>query len=790
VTGAKTPARTRTQDDLDSTGPAVAPVSAAERGDIPWPGGPAVSRRVWPSVLLSCAAVGALLLLLFVRNHRYFFVDDRMTEIVPKALDIGRMVRRGEAPWLSTDIVNGGGYAVEYLMGIFNPANIVLYTVASLTDDAAFGSFVYVLGHALLLTASAAWLARTVGLTTTWSAAFAISVGFQPYTILWNATAWSQGLVSLSWLVLAVGAATGLHLRPCRRYGWLLLLGVFGTLTSGWPHAIVMLAAFLFVLLVARLRARCPLRGTVWIAVWAAAGAVVSLVAIYPLLKSFEVASRSSSTSNKGNFNVAPLEALLHFSDPAYYGFFLNFEGYSLQQLPHFYVAWFALPVLVLAAPRRLPDAVRPLLFSTMALLAVAVLATLGPERLSVFRFPTRALQYSGFFLLLLVALLVAHGTFRFSARRCGVLLALVVTLALNALQVDPLGIRRVLLAGLLVSVLGTALWLQGRPDLLRSEKLRTVARVTRPAVILVGTVGILAGLAVHHPAGRGEDFGFPHDLTALQPVSRDDYTLFYGGYPPEQDRPEAYSEYRSATMGLMVGDRQVNGYSSLGNRFLRTFLPIDDQGNPPPGTAARFAGADPATGLPWLELLRVDQVIALSGVFDDDLRLALDAREWRREQGKFTATYRRTATYPLPGLVSWTSPSVTVSEDGCERTALHECLRVFSPEGGDVRFARLWLPGYSATLDGKVLLVTRQSEAFVSVRLPSGAKGILELRYSSPGLRPLATLAAFVLVGLAVASWRWQGERPGNSRPFTGRGVARRTLRRRAQPAAPRLSP
>ncbi len=705
--------------------------------------------------------VAGLLLLLFLRNHRYFFLDDRIAEIVPKGLDIGRMVRRGEAPWLSTDIVNGGGYAVEYLMGVFNPVNLLLYAVSSLTDDAAFGSFIYVLGHALLLTASAAWLARTVGLGTAWSTAFAVSVGFQPYTIIWNATAWSQGLVSFSWVVLAIAAGSALHLRQRRRYGWLLLFGVVGTLTGGWPHAVFILGVFVAALIVARLWARCPLRGTVWIAVWAAGGAVVSLVAIYPLLTSFEVATRSSSTSNLRNANVAPLEGLLHFADPAYYGFFFNFDGYVLQPLPHFYVAWFALPILVLVAPRRLPAAIRPLVMTTLSLLAVSVFAALGPDLLLVFRYPTRVLQYTGFFLLLLVALLVAHGAFCFSRRRLGVLLALVAGLVLNTVQTNPAGYRRSLAAGLVLAVLCASVWLLGRPDLLRRDGLRRAARLLGPAGVVLSTVAVLAGLAVQHPQGRGFDTGFPHDLTTLEPVSREDYTLFHGSYAPV----EAYSEFRPATTGLMVGDRQVNGYSSLGNRYLRTFLAIDDQGNLALGAPARFTAVDAATGLSWLELLRVDQVVALLGPYDDDARASLDPAVWRREQGTYTATYRRAAAYPLPGLVSWTSKAVDVTGPACERTALRECLRVAAPDGGQVQFARLLLPGYRATLDGKELEIIRASEAFVAVVLPPGADGTLELRYSPPGLRPLSTLAAVVLVLLMLASWRWHGSRQRRSR-------------------------
>lgn len=764
---------------------AEAPADAAERAErpghvveqapaTPWPGGPASTERVWPAAVLSALGVSGLLLLLYLRNHRYFFTDDRITEIVPKAMDIGRLVRRGEFPWLSTDVVNGGGYAVEYLLGVFNPLNVALYVVTSYLEDVALGSFVYVLVHALLLTVSAAWLARTIGLSTAWSTAFAVSVGFQPYTVLWSATAWSQGLVSFAWMVLAVAAAFAFQLRPRRRYGWLLLLGVFGTLTSGWPHAILVLGVLVATLLVSRLVGRAPLRGTVWLAAWAAGGAACALVALYPLITSFAVASRKSATGNEGNFNVAPLEGLLHFADPAYYGFFVSFEGYELQELPHFYVAWFALPVLLLAVRRPLPAAFRPLLVTSIVLLGATALLALGPERLSVFRFPTRALQYSGLFLLVVVALLVAHGRFSFSRRRLQGLLLVAAALGLNALQKDPLDAGRVLALTAAVLVLCALVWATGRAGAAHGQPRGRHA--LQGGLVAVATIALLATLAVMHPEGRGRDHGFPHDLAPLDPVSRADYTLFYGSYLPDGTDPAVYREYRYSTTGLLTGDRTVNGYSSLGNRYLRTFLPFDDQGTLAVGDARLFTGTDPATGEPWLDLLRVDQVIALLGPFDRDLRGRLDPAEWTRVEGRFTAAYQRKAS-TLPGLVSDVPDGVDVAAGSCELTALRECTRVEAAEGGAIRFARLWLPGYSATLDGEPLEVRRASEAFVSVRLPEGASGELVLHYASPRVKRLTALAAVVLVGLALLSWRWH--------PGSGGDRRTRRLRRSSAHAA-----
>jgi hypothetical protein len=711
-----------------------------------WPGA-APAARLWPALLLSLTAVTGLLALLLVRNPRYFYVDDRQAETVPKAVDIGRLVRAGEWPWLSDTVLNGGAYALEYLNGVHNPANVALYALMASFDDLRLASFAYVVAHCLLLTASAAWLGHVLGLSTAWITAFAVSVGFQQYTVVWNATAWSQGLVSLSWAVLAVAAAAAFTQRPRRRSGWLLLVGVFGTLTSGWPHAVLVLGLFLLVLLLARLHARADLRTTGWLAAWAAGGAVASLVAVYPLLRAFEVASRESATGNDANFNVAPLDGLLHFADPSHYAFFVNFEGYGLQELPHFYVAWFALPVLVLAARRPVPGSVRPLLVTASVLLAVSVLGSLGPERLSVLRYPTRFVQYAGLFLLIVVALLVAHGGFRFSRTRLRVLLALVAVLAVHSAQVDPEGTVRALVAGAAVAGLGTLLWRWAR-----SSRADTV-----PAgpLVAVATVLVLAALAVGHPEGRGRDHGIPARLDALVPVGAQDRTLFYGVYASPGTPDSWYREYRPATTPALWGDRAVNGYSSLGNRHLRTFLDIDDQGNLQPGAAQRFAGRDPGTGVAWLDLLRVDQVVALRGPWDEELLDELDPAVWRRTVQQHTSVYRREAP-ALPGWVSWTSPGTGVQEGSCPRRAQRECLVVQAPDGGRLLLARLWLPGWSAELDGEPVDVRRGAEAFLEVVLPPGADGELELVYRSPGLVPLTLLAVGVLLALAAASTRW----------------------------------
>lgn len=727
----------------------------------------------WLAILLSVAACAGLLTLLFVRNHRYFYVDDRIAETVPKFVDIGRMLLAGQWPWLSTNIVNGGAYAIEYLNGVFNPLNLALCVVLARLDDVALGSFVYVLVHCCILAASGAWAGRTLGLGVAWSTALGLSIGFQPYTILWNATAWSQGLIAFAWFALAVAAAMAFHGEPRRRTGWILLFATYSCLTSGWPITVLVLGFFVGVLVVARLAHGAEVRDSAWLCAWFGAGAICSLVAIVPLLTAFQVAARSSGLQNATNFNVAPLEGLLQAANPAYYGFFNNWGGYGLQTLPHFYAAWFLLPVFVFvkaASPRRDRAA---LLIALLAGAALSVVLALGPERLLVFRFPTRAIQFVNFFLVLLAGHLVAGGRFAFSLRRLAVMLALLGLMTLNALQADPSGLPRVVAFSLPVLALCLLVWARGFQHQRRLSVDEAHWRATPfDWIVPLGSAGILLMLAWWHPSGRGIDWGFPHQVSSLRPVSGKDYTLFYGNYFPPGVGESGYREYRFATTGLTIGDRQINGYSSVGNKVFRRIFGIDDQGNFPPGAAASFTAVDPQTGIQILELFRVDQIVALRGPMDEELRAALGPG-WRRDPtGEVSAVYRH-APYPLPGLVSYVSPGVRLGESACRPTHTRECVRVEASgeaagEGGRVVFARLWVPGYHATLNGEALGVERHAGLLVSVAVPSGRSGVLALTYRPPGLRLFGSLAALVLLGLLAATWfdrprrtRSQDDRP-----------------------------
>jgi hypothetical protein len=743
------------------------PSERSGTADVPGPG-----QRTWPAVLLSTAIVAGLFTLLFLRNHRFAYLDDRQADSLAKLVDIGRILESGEWPWLSTNVVNSGAYAIENQYGVFNPVDLAFGVLIGHMDDLALGSFLQLLTHVLLLTASAAWLGRLLGLTTGWTVAFAVSVGFGTYTVYWGA-AWYEAVTSFSWFVLALAAVVAMHLTGRNRYGWVLLVATYLCYQSGWPLSVPILGLTVLVVVAARFLTRSSRTTSWWILAWYGGGALTSLVGLYPLFVSFRFAARQSSISNESNANVASLEGLLHFSDPSYHGWLNFFSGVNeLQPLPHYYVAWFLLPVLCfwrIDVARQRPE-IRALLGAGVVLLALTALSTLGPERLLVFRFPTRFLQYAALFLLLTAALLVVHGARTVTRRRLVVFGGAVALLVVNAWQADPAGLPRIVGWAVLVAALGVALIGPGavRAALGSAEPRPGAGVRTVGWIAAAGTVLVMAGVAYTNSYGRGADRGLPSTQSQLETLSQEDYTLWFGTHPqflyggenaegvedvPQEFLDGFYTEYHPSSTGLLAGDRSVNGYSPLAHRFLLEHVPFDDQGNMGPDAAQYFTAVDPETGLTWLELLRVDQVVAPLGPRDDALRPLLDDG-WERVPGEYTAAYRR-APYELPGLLSYASAGVTVDpESACPQRNSRECVDVTVDDGGPGRvvFARLWFPGYRATLDGEPIEVTRLDGTLVAVDLPAGASGELVLSYRSPGFVPLAALAVVTVVGLGTA--------------------------------------
>ena len=684
-------------------------------------------------------------LFILLRRSRYFFVDDKISDSIPKAYDIGRMLRQGEIPWLSTNIMNGGAYAIEYQYAVFNPVRLLIDFTLPSFDDYAIAAWFVTAVYLALIGVAGFILGRNLGLRNAESLTLSTVIAINFYSIYWNASSWLVTFAGFCWLVCGLAFLAGIvHENKVRAN----LIGLFFVyylcLTAGRPAAVIALAvASIIVLIHLFFSRKIHSTGYTLLSVGTAAS-LCATPALLPLFSVAEIGTRSSSFSNKHNFLVAPLDGLITFSDPSYAAFFRNYGGYQLQKAPSFYAAWFLLPLLCIIdfSQQKLKNS-GAWVWATLAILFALI--AMGPDRAGFLRYPLRYVPYFQVCLTAFLLLSVKNCGFKITRNRIWLLSALLLFQCIHSIQSRPSKAWIIILATLIVAALSAAL-------LSRIKK-----HLNLGMFLYITSLLVLVVVFLIHKHGRGNDWGFPEDASLTSPLGRGDgnYTLFYGGYVNSKDKPNPHLEYRIASTGMLAGDRTINGYTPIGHKGFRSILKIDDHGNFRHNSkiAKKLFLRDTHTGLTHAELMRVDRIIARTGRRAKDTKKYLASNFIRTEKTKHTRIFDYKGHYSLPGLVSWVSDKTQVTSiPDCKFKHSRECVQVLQTpaQGGEIIFSRLWFPGYKAYLDDQKLKVSAYKSFWVKVDLPPSAQGKLVLKYAPPGLSAglwLASLGMLLFV-------------------------------------------
>lgn len=686
----------------------------------------------------------------------FFRRDDAVNEFLPYLSEMSRLWTSGQLPILTSHSLNGGNFLIDFQRSMFYPIVVIAAFAYPLIDSPA--------NVALLMAGLNIWSVMVAGYTA--AAAFgvnrwmrwatALGLAFGPLFFFLYATSWWNAAIASSAILWLIAALEWYARR--RTIGSVVVVGVAVLLNMlvGWPHGYIALA-ILFVAYAVRLSLQERAAGAArW---WLTAlplvfAAMLPILVVMPLLSEFLTQgsnfARQSGVYND-NFGTPSLSQLLNVFNPTGGDLWNIYGGFRWWPLPIGYVS---LSVLLLVFVRNWREQLRrPDLLMLLALAGLFLFLSQMPSQFGPLRSSFRFLPYVGGFLLLAQALLISRAVFRFTRVRAAIIIGIMFFAAIFAswrVATPRDDVRYAYVMPALSVVLLCVV-------VILCLRYRKVA-----AAALALTIGGVLLLFAQVPRGLSDTYlgtsSFP-DFAAAEPnlqkipegfvLHASTYYSFGNAVLPEF----------SAARYLLADKRIMNGYDPVGFAPYNDRLqPLAVQGHLPltaVDTLAQPSSLDPSVC--DLTVWGIRSVVTLT---DPD-----DARAPLLEECGFTRIATGLAdslwvddSRPMTGTVSWASPGTSVSND-TELSDRHERIQVRNDSGstGTVAFARMAWPGFTAESAGQPLTVGKYEDTLVTVEVPAGFDGQIDLSYTPPSWRwalPLsgaALLAGIVLAGLGV---------------------------------------
>ena len=707
------------------------PVSLSRGSELGW------------GLLTACLAVATAAVPL-AHTPTFYFTDDYQAYFMPGFLEIARLIKAGELPFLTPRLFQGGAFLAEYQYALFNPVSVLLYLMldgfARLDQAAAF----FVLVHVGLLAGGTYALARVVGVGRAAAVLAGLTAATSGWIIYWGAITWIPGLVSTAWLSWATAAL----IRAYRAPGFVPAAAgaVYMTIASGWPFSDAALIAGLGVALPLAFSTGRDGRACARVALAVGLGGLLAAPAWMPLAAAIGTSSRQPEILFHDMLST-PLAVILAMGVPVWPETWLGFDGLKMHVGPPAqYVSWWVPVALVNASRARLNEPDGRGVALLLAVTAVIALLAISPG-VSQLRWPFRFLPYVQIGCTLVAAWFATRD--RWAPGRT---LALIAIGGAVALARDP---------GLLTLQIGlTALIALTAALALRAEG------TTRLTIIAASHAIVFAILTTTMPVN--EQVGTwpaPMERSAyVAPSLRPGDTILVL-HDPDYHRtalaPPAqaalFTELPHSNTPLLTGAAVVGGYSPMPMRGFRAIC-MWRGGATCPEAAERLARPDPVTGASTLDLARVARVAVERGPRADGFA-AVAGPDWTRRSGAAAELFERVGGgSALPGTLSAGPPGFTVT--AAAEGASWGRYAAASPGGGRVVWARAWYPGYAVAWNGAPLAVETANNFLLSAVIPAG-DGVLTMQYVPAGLRPglaVSALAAIVLAGLMLSRRRIAG--------------------------------
>lgn len=732
------------------------------------------SRRSGAASELTAAAVAVVAAVVMTAmplllRPGFYYNDDFQTQFLPMFLEIARLLKSGELPFVTDRVWYGGAILGEFQYAVFNPVSLVLYLIVDRFDDLEAAAAVYALAHIAILSGGVYTLARVLAIGRREAIVASFVFSTTPWLIYWLASDWIAGMVTTAWLPWALAGVCACY----RDQRWLVpaAVGVAMTLVSGWPFALLALliacAVGLAVAAYDHRRVAPVLRSCLALA----GGAALAAPALMPLVAYMEAGHRGI-TPNSSQW-LASLDGLFTAGMPFFPDYWRTWRGEFdlLASPPMYYVSWF-IPVMLVNADWRVLSMRSASIGRILFILTVALgLMCLTPANWQ-FKYAFRFLPYHQLALTLFTIWLMCAGETTERAqvwrlRRSIAAIGLPFGFALVSLPaIAPFQLFWLMV----IAVAAMCTVVAAR----KSRALWLCALIGGQTVVFALVVAMSPSNAAipnwHPPVLRSQ-------FVAAEPVHRGRQLAFFSFANTELethlngvDQSAFWPEILPGNTALFGSAETINGYSAIRPAGIADAFCFDHISATCDDAYAQLSAADDRTGLNLLDLMAVDRVIVLPGHPAGEFRAPGPA--WRQRHDAVTGS-----VFVRVGKPSRIAGNIVAAPAGLEvhveeqRAAQETYLLTGRHDGGIVVLSRAWYPGFRATLNGEPLAVEPVRGLVPSVELPAGAVGRLTFSYWPANLSAGLTIAgiAAVLLGLlevfAIFAMR-RSRAPGSHQP------------------------
>lgn len=705
------------------------------------------ARAPWQAL---AAASTALLLLILQRFDSGFWMNlDERLQYAPVYMDIGRRLRAGEwLPIIDPDLGVSGNYSLDIQYGLFEPTHWVVAIVLSNFQSFALAGFVWALVYLMIFALGTACLTLRLGVAGLWAAAAGLAAATSGYLFFRLATPWIPGVMSIAWVPWFWWAWVGLGKRLAIRQCIAIAIFSYLVIASGWPSTWMIFGALVVGLCIeAALVREAGSRAVDWLVplglrgAATLAGAVSAALTVLPLAAAAQYTNRQLGLDNV-NVEVPNVADILGFSSPQLHGDLLTTLHNSTYDKPIYFAVWFGVVILWLV-PWRIATLRSRGVVTAMVGCAVMLLLTQAPSTFGPIRDQIRQLAGVQFFFAVLVCVLACAAPLVVSRGRLVGIAASLVAVAWLTFARDPgsaaTAVAAVVGVGLLAALMVWALTARGL-------KLAAV-------VALIGTAastGLAFGLS---QAAQPSEIAANTLVTGSLNLDASDRPIFavYPKGKPKDWKAWTHDGVGRALSNLSAQVRLQPGYSSIGQKaFLDTFCVSAAHGNGCSTEGTRLLKDEPTTHQPWVNLLGYRTVVVATSKLQHAFVQGA-GKDWHKvKQGRAFAMYKRKGPSAVAGRVTDVIGHASVQAVTVDNGS--QSYDVTSPNGARLVFRDLYWPGYVATLDGTQLPISPLDNMLVTVNLPAGSHGLLQVSYQPLPLAALVGLPVFSLLLLGGA--------------------------------------